>query len=154
MAENCEAFPQEKAPDKASGAAFFAAQTYTVAAEETATGRVPGYIHSSPNNICPCGCIANVSCAVAASCRGLHIGEKLVPDCLTQAKAHGFRVMQLNAAVASSTYARHLYERLGFCPLRVPLEGRALRGHLPVFAICFDFEPFLFERFPDALQTA
>lgn len=116
MAENCKAFPQEKAPDKASGAAFFAAQTYTVAAEETATGRVPGYIHSSPNNICPCGCIANVSCAVAASFRGLRIGEKLVPDCLTQAKAHGFRVMQLNAAVASSTYARHLYERLGFVP--------------------------------------
>lgn len=118
MAENCEAFPQEKAPDKASGAAFFAAQTYPVAAEETAAGRVPGYIHSAPNNICPCGCIANVSCAVAASFRGLHIGigEKLAPDCLTQAKAHGFRVMQLNAAVASSTYARHLYERLGFVP--------------------------------------
>lgn len=111
MAENCEAFPQEKAPDKASGAAFFAAQTYTVAAEETATGRMPGYIHSAPNNICPCCCIANVSCAVAASFRGLHIG---IDDCLTQAKAHGFRVMQLNAAVASSTYARHLYERLGF----------------------------------------
>lgn len=125
MAENCEAFPQEKAPDKASGAAFFAAQTYTVAAEETATGRVPGYIHSSPNNICPCGCIANVSCAVAASFRGLHIGEKLVPDCLTQAKAHGFRVMQLNAAVASSTYARHLYERLGFVPPGVSPAGSA-----------------------------
>lgn len=118
MAENCEAFPQEKAPDKASGAAFFAAQTYTVAAEETATGRVPGYIHSAPNNICPCGCITNVSCAVAASFRGLNIGigEKLTPDCLTQAKAHGFRVMQLNAAAASNTYARHLYERLGFVP--------------------------------------
>lgn len=129
MAENCEAFPQEKAPDKASGAVFFAAQTYTVAAEETATGRVPGYIHSSPNNICPCGCIANVSCAVDASCRGLHIGEKLVPDCLTQAKAHGFRVMQLNAAVASSvassTYARHLYERLGFVPPGVSPAGSA-----------------------------
>lgn len=129
MAENCEAFPQEKAPDKASGAAFFAAQTYTVAAEETATGRVPGYIHSAPNNICPCGCIANVSCAVDASCRGLHIGEKLVPDCLTQAKAHGFRVMQLNAAVASSvassTYARHLYERLGFVPPGVSPAGSA-----------------------------
>ena len=50
---------------------------------------------------------------MAASCRGLHIGigEKLVPDYLTQAKAHGFRVMQLNAAAASS-----LYERLGFVP--------------------------------------
>lgn len=125
MAENCESFPQEKAPDKASGAAFFAAQTYTVAAEETATGRVPGYIHSAPNNICPCGCIANVSCAVDASCRGLHLGEKLVPDCLTQAKAHGFRVMQLNVAVANSTYARHLYERLGFVPPGVSPAGSA-----------------------------
>ena len=127
MAENCEAFPQEKASDKASGAAFFAAQTYTVAAEETATGRVPGYIHSSPNNICPCGCIANMSCAVDASFRGLHIGigEKLVPDCLTQAKAHGFRVMLLNAAVASSTHARHLYERLGFVPPGVAPAGSA-----------------------------
>ena len=88
MAENCEAFPQEKAPDKASGAVFFDAQTYTVAAEETATGRVLGFVHSAPNSICPCGCIANVSCAVAASFRGLHIGigEKLVPDCLTQPK--------------------------------------------------------------------
>ena len=54
---------------------------------------------------------------MAASFCRLHIGigEKLVPDRLTQAKAHGFRVMQLNAAVASSTYARHL-ERLGFVP--------------------------------------
>lgn len=55
MVEDGEAFPQEEALDKASGAAFFAAQTYTVAAEETATGRVPGYMHSAPNNICPCG---------------------------------------------------------------------------------------------------
>ena len=93
MAENCEAFPQEKAPDKAFCAAFFAARTYTVAAEETATGLVLGLVHSAPNNICPCGYIANVSYAVGTSCRGLHIGEKLVPDCLTQAKAHGFRVM-------------------------------------------------------------
>lgn len=69
-----------------------------------------GLVHSAPNNICPCGYIANVSYAVGTSCRGLHIGEKLVPDCLTQAKAHGFRVMQLNAAVTSNTYARHLYE--------------------------------------------
>ena len=127
MAENCESFPQEKAPDKASGAAFFAAQTYTVVVEETATGRVPGYIHSAPNNICPCGCIASVSCAVDASFRGLRIGigEKLVPDCLTQAKAHGFRVMQLNAAAASNTHARHLYERLGFVPPGVSPAGSA-----------------------------
>ena len=37
-----EAFPQEEALDEASGAAFFAVQAYTAAAEETATGRVLG----------------------------------------------------------------------------------------------------------------
>lgn len=117
MAKNCEAFPQEKAPDKASGAAFFAAQTYTVAAEETATGRMPGYIHSAPNNICPCGCIANVSCAVAASFRRLHIGigEKLVPDCLTQAKAHGFRVMQLNRCGGKQHVCAASLRAIGLC---------------------------------------
>ena len=68
-----------------------------------------------------------MSCTVAASFCRLHIGigEKLVLDCLTQAKAHGFRVMQLNAAVASSTYARHLYERLGFVPPGVSSAGSA-----------------------------
>lgn len=88
MAGNCEAFPQEKALGKASCTVFFAAQTYTVAAEETATGRVSGYIHSAPNNIYPCGCIANVSCAVAASFRGLHIGigEKLCRTALRRPK--------------------------------------------------------------------
>lgn len=70
MVENCEAFPQEKALDKASGAAFFAAQPYTVAAEETAAGRVPGYIHSAPNNICPCGGKQN-ACAASLRAVGL-----------------------------------------------------------------------------------
>ena len=86
-----------------------------------------GLVHSAPNNLCPCGYIANVSYAVDTSYHGLHIGigEKLVPDCFTQAKAHGFRVMQLNAVVASNTYARHLYEQLGFVPLGVLPAGSA-----------------------------
>lgn len=52
-----------------------------------------------------------------ADCRGRHIGEKLVTDCLTQAKRCGFKVMQFNAVVENNTHARHLYERLGFVQL-------------------------------------
>jgi RimJ/RimL family protein N-acetyltransferase len=32
----------------------------------------------------------------------------------TQAKAHGFGILQFNAVVEGNVHARHLYERLGF----------------------------------------
>ena len=54
---------------------------------------------------------------MAADCRGLHIGEKLVKDCMAQGKTHGFKVLQFNAVVATNIHARHLYERLGFVQL-------------------------------------
>ena len=54
------------------------------------------------------------SYAVDSACRGRYIGEQLVSDCLTQAKQHGFRLMQFNAVVENNIHARHLYERLGF----------------------------------------
>lgn len=83
-----------------------------------------------PNNIGRCGHIANASYAVHREARGLHIGEKLVSDCLAQAKAHGFRVMQFNAVVACNTHARHLYERLGFVQLgTIPGGFRMKDGH-------------------------
>ena len=130
VVEDGEAFPQEDALDEVSGAAFFASQTYAAVAEDTAAGRVLGLYILHPNNIGRCGHIANASYAVEASCRGLHIGEKLVLDCLRQAKAHGFRVMQFNAVVASNTHARHLYERLGFVPLGVIPGGFRMKdGH-------------------------
>ena len=43
-----------------------------------------------PNNVGRCGHICNASYAVAQEIRGLHIGEKLVLDCLAQAKRLGF----------------------------------------------------------------
>ena len=52
-----------------------------------------------------------------SACRGQHIGEKLVLDCLKTAKELGFRVLQFNAVVESNIHARHLYERLGFIQL-------------------------------------
>ena len=45
------------------------------------------------------------------------VGRMLVTDSLAQGKAHGFRVLQFNAVVATNLRARHLYESLGFTQL-------------------------------------
>ena len=65
-------------------------------------------------NIGRCGHICNASYAVSREKRGLHIGEKLVRDCLRQAHEEDFRILQFNAVVATNTPALHLYERIGF----------------------------------------
>ena len=72
-----------------------------------------------PNNVGRCGHICNASYAVASGLRGRGTGERLVRDCLEQAGALGFRILQFNAVVASNTRARRLYARLGFQPLGV-----------------------------------
>lgn len=115
------AFPQEELLDEVTGASFFAAQTYTAVAEQN--GEVVGLYILHPNNVGRCGHIANASYAVASSCRGQHIGEQLVRDCLVAAKHKGFRILQFNAVVESNLSARHLYEKLGFVPLGVIPEG-------------------------------
>lgn len=61
----------------------------------------------------------NASYAVKSSCRGLHLGELLVKDCLKQAKALGYQILQFNAVVASNVHAYHLYLRLGFTDLGI-----------------------------------
>ncbi len=80
-------------------------------------GNVVGLYILHPNNIGRCGHIANASYAVDSRCRGRHLGEKLVSDCLLQGKAHGFKLLQFNAVVENNIHARHLYERLGFTQL-------------------------------------
>ena len=83
-----------------------------------------------PNNVGRYGHIANASYAVSGESRGLHIGEKLVKDCLEEAGKHDFRIMQFNAVVESNTHARHLYERLGFTLLGTIPEGFLMKdGH-------------------------
>lgn len=82
--------------------------------EDKESGKIYGFYILHPNNIGRCGHICNASYAVDREARGLHIGEKLVKDCLVQGKAHGFGVLQFNEVVASNIHARHLYERLGF----------------------------------------
>ena len=60
----------------------------------------------------------------------MHIGEKLVKDCLIQGKEKGFRILQFNAVVATNVHARHLYERLGFKQLgTIPGGFRMKDGH-------------------------
>lgn len=115
VVEEGVAFPQLDLLDAESGKSFFAAQTYCGVAEEE--GNVVGLYILHPNNIGRCGHIANASYAVDSRCRGRHLGEKLVSDCLLQGKAHGFKLLQFNAVVENNIHARHLYERLGFTQL-------------------------------------
>ena len=114
VVEDGVAFPQEELLTAETGAAFFAAQTYTAAAVDEDTGTVYGLYILHPNNVGRCGHICNASYAVERAARGLHIGEKLVSDCLAQAAKLHFRLLQFNAVVENNIHARHLYERLGF----------------------------------------
>lgn len=120
------AFPQEEPLDEKTGAEFFAGQSYCGVADDN--GELCGLYILHPNNVGRCGHICNASYAVSREKRGLHIGEKLVVDCLAQAKALGFRVLQFNAVVATNIHARHLYERLGFTQLGTIPNGFRMKS--------------------------
>ena len=115
VVEEGVAFPQLELLDHETGKSFFAAQTYCAVAVDNE--KIVGLYILHPNNVGRCGHIANASYAIDSTCRGKHIGEKLVLDCLSQAKKAGFRLLQFNAVVESNIHARHLYERLGFVQL-------------------------------------
>ncbi len=108
------AFPQLETLDEEGAKSFFAAQSYCGIAENTENGDILGMYILHPNNVGRCAHISNASFAVSKNSRGLHIGEKLVTDCLENAKNLGFKIMQFNAVVSDNVHARHLYERLGF----------------------------------------
>lgn len=124
------AFPQEELLSADSGETFFASQTFTGVAEDKDSGKILGLYILHPNNIGRCGHICNASYAVNSQYRGLHIGEKLVTDCMEKGKENGFRILQFNAVVATNTHARHLYERLGFVQLGTIKGGFRMKdGH-------------------------
>jgi len=124
------AFPQEEFLTMETGRAFFASQTYNGVAADNESGKIYGLYILHPNNIGRCGHICNASYAVSKESRGLHIGEKLVLDCLEQGRKHGFGVLQFNAVVATNIHARHLYERLGFIQLGIIPKGFRMKdGH-------------------------
>ena len=130
VVEDGVAFPQEEFLTEQSGDEFFRAQTRTAVAVDLDTGSILGLYILHPNNIGRCGHIANASYAVSRGARGLHIGEKLVLDCLAEAKRAGFSIMQFNAVVATNLHALHLYKRLGFTPLgTIPRGFRMKDGH-------------------------
>lgn len=123
------AFPQEELLDETTGEQFFSSQSYCgVAADEN--GNILGLYILHPNNVGRCGHICNASYAVSSSCRGQHIGEKLVRDCIRKAKECGFLILQFNAVVETNTHARHLYEKIGFKQLGVIPNGFRMKdGH-------------------------
>ncbi len=123
------AFPQEEYLDSKTGRDFFGAQTYCAVAVDKATDKVCGLYILHPNNVGRCGHICNASFAVSRAYRGMHIGEKLVCDCLIQGRKHGFGILQFNAVVADNIHARHLYRRLGFVEVgRIPNGFRKKDG--------------------------
>ena len=116
IVEDGVAFPQEESLNPETGAEFFSSQSYCgVAVNEN--DAVIGLYILHPNNVGRCGHICNASYAVSSKCRGQHIGEKLVIDCIQKAKEIGFLILQFNAVVETNIHARHLYERLGFIQL-------------------------------------
>lgn len=118
VVEDGVAFPQTEELTETEAAEFFAAQTVSAVAEDE-QGSVKGLYILHPNNVGRVGHIANASYAVDRQCRGEHIGELLVKDCLEQAKVNGYRILQFNAVVASNIHALHLYKRLGFVDLGI-----------------------------------
>lgn len=85
VVEDGIAFPQEELLTEETGAEFFAEQSYCGVAVDD-SGEVVGLYILHPNNVGRCGHICNASYAVSSSCRGQHIGEKLVLDCIQKEK--------------------------------------------------------------------
>lgn len=123
VVEEGTAFPQEECLTLETGRTFFGEQSFCGAAKGADTGKIYGMYILHPNNVGRCGHICNASYAVAGESRGMHIGEKLVLDCIDRAKKLGFGVLQFNAVVATNTHARHLYERIGFKQLGTIPDG-------------------------------
>ncbi len=121
------AFPQEEILSIESGEKFFSSQSYCGVAIDD-DEKVVGLYILHPNNVGRCGHICNASYAVSSACRGQHIGEKLVKDCINKAKEIGFIILQFNAVVESNIHARHLYERIGFTQLGVIPKGFRMKN--------------------------
>lgn len=116
-----DAFPQTDPMDQSEANAFFHSQSLTAVADDQ--GEIVGLYILHPNGIGHLGKNANASYAVRSDRRGTHVGEALVRDSLTQAKALGFRNLQFNAVLASNAPALHLYAKLGFHSLGILKDG-------------------------------
>ena len=122
VVEDGVAFPQETPLDKTSGKEFFAAQTYCGVAV-TDSGETAGLYILHPNNVGRLRTHRKRKLRRRPFGARYGRGQKMVTDCLAEAKAHGFRILQFNAVVDSNTVARKLYESLGFEQLGVIKGG-------------------------------
>lgn len=127
------AFPQRETMNEEEAYTFFSNQ-YSAVYEDN--GKIEGLYILHPNNVGRCGHIANASYAVDQQIRGKHIGEKLVKDCLVQAKELGYKILQFNAVVADNIHAIHLYQRLGFETLgRIPHGYQKDSGYEDIYVM-------------------
>lgn len=129
VVEEGVAFPQTELLNEQSGDVFFSSQSYTgVAYDEN--GKLVGLYILHPNNVGRCGHICNASYAVKSDKRGLHIGEKLVRDCISKARELDFGILQFNAVVRTNERALNLYKKLGFIQLGIIPMGFLMKdGH-------------------------
>ncbi|MBR6381709.1 MAG: GNAT family N-acetyltransferase [Lachnospiraceae bacterium] len=109
-------FPQEEPLDKKTGTEFFGSQSCSSVAVDFG-GNIHGLYILHPNNVGRCSHICNASFAVAPESRGQGVGKDLVNDCIRQAKALGFSILQFNAVVETNEPAKSMYEHMGFVPL-------------------------------------
>ena len=117
VVEDGRAFPQEIPFNEEQGIAFFEGQTYTGVAYDTETGEIVGVYIMHPNFVGRCSHICNTSYAVKDGKRGLGIGQIIVGDSMEKARENGFKILQLNAVIASNTAALALYKKMGLIPL-------------------------------------
>ncbi|MBO5374441.1 MAG: GNAT family N-acetyltransferase [Clostridia bacterium] len=117
------AFPQSEPFDIENGIKFFESQTFTGVAYDTETNEIVGVYILHPNFVGRCSHICNTSYAVKDGKRGQGIGEKIVSHSLKKAKECGFKILQLNAVIASNAPALRLYKKLGLTPLGAIKDG-------------------------------
>ena len=121
------AFPQSEPFGIEDGKKFFESQTFTGVAYDTETLEVVGVYILHPNFVGRCSHICNTSYAVKDGKRGQGIGEKIVTHSMQKARECGFKILQLNAVIASNAPALGLYKKLGLIPL-----GRIKDGFLNI----------------------
>ncbi len=117
------AFPQSEPFGTEDGKKFFEGQTYTGVAYDSETKEIVGVYILHPNFVGRCSHICNTSYAVKAGKRGLGIGEAIVTHSFQKARECGFKVLQLNAVIASNAPALGLYKKLGMTPLGAIKDG-------------------------------
>lgn len=77
-------------------------------------GQIVGTYILRPNQSGGGAHVANAAFMVAPEARGLGLGRAMGEDCLTRARALGFRAMQFNFVVSSNTVAIKLWQQLSF----------------------------------------